>query len=233
MTDNAKEISKFDKLADQWWQPQGRLKTLHQINPLRLQFIQQHLHLPQQKIVDIGCGGGILTEALALKQADVMGIDLSPNAIKAAQKHAEQSELAIHYQVCDSQDIVSQQAGEFDAVVCMELLEHVDQPDNLIADCAQLLKPGGWLFASTLNRTPKAYFLGILTAEYLLNMLDRGTHDYAHFIKPAELAQCLRQQHMSLESLKGITYQPCEQTFRLTDDVSVNYLAAAQKLSPN
>lgn len=224
------EINKFDQLADQWWQPQGSLKTLHQINPLRLQFIHNYCpDLQNQTIVDIGCGGGILSESLALEGARVTGIDLSTQAIQAAQHHAQHSNLAIDYQTIDSHIYADQHPAQFDIVTCMELLEHVEEPDTLIADCASLLKPGGWLFASTLNRRPKSYLLGIVAAEYLLNLLPRGTHDYAHFIKPSELTQSLRHNNLQLEALKGLSYLPFSKTFQLTDDISVNYLAAAQK----
>lgn len=233
MSNDQSEIDKFDQLADEWWQPEGKLKTLHQINPLRLQFIQQYSpSLNQQAVADIGCGGGILSESLALEGAHVTGVDLSDNAIQAARQHAYLSELSIDYQVCDSHKLAAHHAGKFDIVTCMELLEHVDQPDKLIADCSHLLKPGGYLFISTLNRHPKAYWLGIVAAEYLLNMLPRGTHDYSQFIKPCELAHCLRNNDMTMECLRGITYKPCQKSFILSDDVSINYLAAAQK-KPN
>lgn len=218
------EVSKFNDLASIWWDLNGELRTLHHINPVRLSFIDEHAPLAGKKIIDIGCGGGILTESLARKSDQVTGIDASAEAIKVARAHAATENLNIDYQEITAEEFALKHPGEFDVVTCMELLEHVPDPASVIQACATLLKPGGKVFFSTLNRTLKAYAFAVLGAEYILRLLPKGTHDYAKFIKPSELAQWARPR-LSLEELKGMDYNPFSKKASLTENVSVNYLA--------
>lgn len=225
---NPDEIAKFDALAQQWWDKDGPMQPLHQINPLRLQFIQQYCTLANQDILDVGCGAGLLSEALAAQEAIVTGIDLSEQAITVAKQHAAVSELSINYQISDVATLTRQEQ-QYAIITCMEMLEHVPEPDNIIKSCSELLKPGGYLFLSTLNRNLKSYLMSIIGAEYVLRMLPIGTHDYQQFIKPSELERMCRHAQLQRVSIQGLTYKPLQQSFQLSDDVSVNYIACYQK----
>jgi 2-polyprenyl-6-hydroxyphenyl methylase/3-demethylubiquinone-9 3-methyltransferase len=225
------EISKFTRMADQWWNTEGLCKPLHAINPLRLEFITKQQAIQGQKLIDIGCGGGILTETLAQLGAQVTGIDKSTELIKVAKKHAEENHLSIEYILSDAESLAKEHSGSFDAVCCMELLEHVPDPCSLIQACSELAKPGAWVFFSTINRNPLAYLLAIIGAEYFLKLLPRGTHDYKKFIRPSELATGARQAGLLLRKFQGIHYNPLTQHYALTEDIRVNYLAAFQKQS--
>jgi 2-polyprenyl-6-hydroxyphenyl methylase / 3-demethylubiquinone-9 3-methyltransferase len=230
-TDNVhpEEIKKFGSMAERWWDSQGEFKTLHDINPLRLEFIQRFTALNNQRIVDVGCGGGILTEALARHGADATGIDLSEDLIDVADLHGLESGINVHYQRISAEELASQQPESFDHVTCMEMLEHVPNPGSIINACASLVKPGGMVFFSTLNRKPKSYLLAILAAEHLLNMLPKGTHDYKTFIKPSELCQSARSVGLALRGMVGIEYNPFTKQFSLGKDIDVNYIAAFQR----
>ncbi|MDD4914117.1 MAG: bifunctional 2-polyprenyl-6-hydroxyphenol methylase/3-demethylubiquinol 3-O-methyltransferase UbiG [Methylococcales bacterium] len=220
------EINKFGALAERWWDPQGEFKTLHQVNPLRLQFIQQFLDLKGKRIVDVGCGGGILTEALAEAGADALGIDLSEELIDIADLHGLETGISAQYQVISAEALARQMPAGFDHVTCMEMLEHVPDAQSVIQACATLVKPGGMVFFSTLNRVPKAWLLAIVAAEHLLKMLPKGTHDYKTFIRPAELSQMARNAGLELQGMTGIEYQPFAAQFKLGRDLDVNYIAA-------
>lgn len=223
------EIAKFDALAHDWWNPSGYFKPLHDINPLRLSFIQQHVAINQKSIVDIGCGGGILTESLAKLGGKVTGIDLGAKALVIARQHAESENLKINYQQTDAQTFAKQHSEQFDIITCMELLEHVPDPVAVVAACAQLTKPGGYLFFSTINRNPKAYLYAVLGAEYLLKLLPKGTHDYKKFIRPSELDAWARQVGLHTEALAGMTYHLLTRQYQLTKNIDVNYLVCCQK----
>jgi 2-polyprenyl-6-hydroxyphenyl methylase / 3-demethylubiquinone-9 3-methyltransferase len=223
------EINKFGSMAERWWDTQGEFKTLHDINPLRLEFIQRYALLDGQRIVDIGCGGGILTEELARLGADATGIDLSGNLIDVADLHGLESGINVHYQTISAEELASQQPESFDHVTCMEMLEHVPEPGSIINACATLVKPEGMVFFSTLNRKPKAYLLAILAAEHILNMLPKGTHDYKAFIKPSELCQSARACGLVLQGMVGIEYNPFTKRFSLSKDIDVNYIAAFKR----
>lgn len=223
------EVAKFDEAAARWWDREGEFKPLHDINPLRLRFIQDRVSLHGKRVVDIGCGGGILTESLRLQGADVVGIDAGEGPLKVAKLHLFESGLDIDYRHCTAEELAASEPNSFDVVTCMEMLEHVPDPASVISACATLVKPGGRLFFSTINRNPKAYLLAVIGAEYLLNMLPKGTHDYSKFIKPSELDRWLRAAGLDLGELKGITYHPLTRHFKVTNDIDVNYLAYAQK----
>ena len=223
------EIQKFGSQAERWWDPQGEFKTLHEVNPLRLQFIQQYADLQGKRVVDVGCGGGILTEALVGAGAEALGIDLSEELIDIADLHGLETGVSASYQKISAEALAEQQAETFDHVVCMEMLEHVPDPAAIIKACAQLVKPGGMVFFSTLNRVPKAYLLAIVAAEHLLKMVPKGTHDYKTFIKPAELSRMARHVGLELQALIGIEYQPFSKRFYLGKDVEVNYIAAFRR----
>ncbi len=225
------ELAKFTAMAEDWWDPNGSCKPLHQLNPLRLAFIQQQTEIHGKSIVDVGCGGGILSEGLARLGAQVTGIDLAEEVIEVAIKHAQNNQLTINYQYQDVETLAARQPQSFDVVTCMEMLEHVPDPTAIIQACAQLVKPGGLIFFSTLNRTLKAYALAIVGAEYLLQMLPKGTHEYAKFIRPSELDAAARAYHLQLITMTGISYNPFTQAFRLCADVSVNYLCCYRNMS--
>ncbi|HTT07778.1 MAG TPA: bifunctional 2-polyprenyl-6-hydroxyphenol methylase/3-demethylubiquinol 3-O-methyltransferase UbiG [Gammaproteobacteria bacterium] len=220
------EIDKFAALSPGWWDDNGPFKTLHAINPVRLRFIEQHCPLAGKKVLDVGCGGGILSETMARAGAAVTGLDAAESAIAAAGTHATQSGLRIDYRCALLENVTNEYAGQFDVISCMELLEHVPDPARLVADCASVLRPGGWAFFSTLNRTARAYFLAVLGGEYLLNLLPHGTHDYRKFIRPSELARWARANHLELKALAGQDYNPFSNTAALSHDVGINYLAA-------
>lgn len=230
-TDNVHlhEINKFGSMAERWWDTQGEFKTLHDINPLRIQFIQNYAVIADKRIVDVGCGGGILTEGLAKQGADVLGIDLSKELIDIADLHGLESGVNAHYQKISAEALAQQQPEGFDHVTCMEMLEHVPDPGSIISACATLVKPGGMVFFSTLNRKPKAYLLAILAAEHVLQMLPKGTHDYKTFIKPSELSQSARAAGLELQGMVGIEYNPFSKRFSLGKDIDVNYIAAFKR----
>lgn len=222
-TINAEEINKFAQHATQWWDVDGPLKTLHDINGTRLEFINRHAALRDLTVLDIGCGGGILCEAMARSGAKVTGIDAECDAIQTAQEHAKNSELIIEY-FCSPVETYQSQC--FDVITCMEMLEHVEHPEMVLEHCKRLLKPGGFLFLSTISRTIKAYASAIIAAEYVLNLLPRQTHDYAKFIKPSELLAMARSFDFNLIEMKGMSYNPVLRTAALVEDVKVNYLLA-------
>jgi 2-polyprenyl-6-hydroxyphenyl methylase / 3-demethylubiquinone-9 3-methyltransferase len=224
------EIAKFSAMAEEWWNPYGKCKPLHDINPLRFEFIKRHIDLHDKRILDIGCGGGILTESLAEEGAKTIGIDLSEEALHVAQLHAKERELCINYILTSAEDFTKEQQASFDIITCMELLEHVPDPESLIHACTKLVKPGGQVFFSTINRNPKAFLYAILGAEYLLRLLPRGTHEYAKFLRPSELEQMARKVGLQLIDLQGITYHPIAKEYRLSHNVAVNYLACCIKL---
>ncbi len=224
------EVAKFDALADSWWDPEGQSKPLHQINPLRLQFIKDRTVLKAAKIVDVGCGGGILTESLALSGADATGIDMGELPLEIAHLHALEAGLTIDYQQTTAEAMAANHPAEFDAVTCMEMLEHVPDPQAIIEACAQMVKPGGDVYFSTLNRNPKAWLLAIVGAEYIANMLPKGTHDYRRFIKPSELARACREAGLTVSAIAGISYNPLTRKYALTRDVDVNYLMHCRRL---
>lgn len=223
------ELDKFSQLAHKWWDPESEFKPLHQINPLRLQFIQRHLTLSGARVIDVGCGGGILAESLAKAGASVCAIDLSKRALQIAQLHALESDVTVDYRCLSVEEMADEASGQFAGVMCMELLEHVPDPASMVTHCAQLLKPGGWAFFSTLNRNARAYLEAIIGAEYLLRLLPRGTHDYARFIKPSELGQKARAVGLLPKSLEGIRYNPLTHRYSLSPCTDVNYLIACQK----
>lgn len=221
---NPSEIEKFNAIANTWWDSDGPCKTLHDINPVRLEFIQQHTDVKDKQILDIGCGGGILTESLAKAGAHLTGLDQATQVITIAKQHAKQQKLAIDYQVASLEDYATIHPHQFDIVTCMELLEHVPNPAELIKACQQAVKPNGYVFFSTLNRTPKAYLYAILGAEYLLKLLPKHTHDYRQFIKPSELHRNLRAQQLQCLALQGFSYNPITRQAYLCRDIQVNYL---------
>lgn len=223
------EINKFGSMAERWWDVQGEFKTLHDINPLRLEFIQRYADIEGKRIVDVGCGGGILTEALARHGADAMGIDLSADLVDVADLHGLESGVNAHYRKISAEDLAEQQAAGFDHVTCMEMLEHVPDPGAIISACAKLVKPGGMVFFSTLNRQPKAYLLAIVAAEQVLQMLPKGTHSFKTFIKPSELSQAARSAGLELQGMVGIEYNPFTKRFSLGKDIKVNYIAAFKR----
>jgi 2-polyprenyl-6-hydroxyphenyl methylase / 3-demethylubiquinone-9 3-methyltransferase len=221
---DAAEIAKFEKLASRWWDRNSEFKPLHDINPLRMGFIDGKVNLVGKAVLDIGCGGGILSEALARRGANVTGIDMGAAPLAVAKLHLLESKLSIHYEQAPAEAYAEQHAGRFDVVTCLEMLEHVPDPAAIVAACKRLLKPGGDLFVSTINRNPKAWLMAVVGAEYVMKMLPRGTHDYRKFIKPSELAAWARQQGFNLGELKGMTYNPLTKIYKLGSDVDVNYL---------
>ncbi len=223
------EIHKFGSQAERWWDPNGEFKTLHQVNPLRLQFIQQYADLQGKRVVDVGCGGGILTEGLVKAGADALGINLSEELIDIADLHGLETGVSAQYQKISAESLAEQQPAAFDHVTCMEMLEHVPVPASIIRACATLVKLGGMVFFSTLNRVPKAYLLAILAAEHLLKMVPKGTHEYKTFIKPSELSQSSRNAGLELQGMIGIEYNPFSKQFRLGKDIDVNYIAAFRR----
>ncbi len=223
------EIEKFGAQAERWWDPQGEFKTLHDVNPLRIRFIQDYADLQGKRIVDVGCGGGILTEGLAKLGADALGIDLSEDLIDIADLHGLESGVKASYKKISAEALAEQDPEGFDHVTCMEMLEHVPDPGSIIAACAKMVKPGGMVFFSTLNRVPKAYLLAIVAAEHVLKMVPKGTHEYKTFIKPSELSQTARQAGLDLQGMVGIEYNPFNKRFRLGKDIDVNYIAAFKR----
>jgi 2-polyprenyl-6-hydroxyphenyl methylase/3-demethylubiquinone-9 3-methyltransferase len=219
------EIKKFDDVAQIWWDLKGEMGTLHTINPLRMKFITDVLDLSGKKVLDVGCGGGILTEALAKSGAQAVGIDLSKDSIAAAKMHAAQQGLNIDYRYENIEDTASKQAGQFDAITCMEMLEHVPEPKKIIAACSRLLKPGGHAFFSTINRTPKAFLFVIIGGEYILRLLPRGTHTYKKLIRPAELKQWSHESGLEFRRLSSLIYNPFTGKFKVVEKEDNNYFA--------
>ena len=218
------EIAKFETLAARWWDTNSEFKPLHDINPLRLRYIDEHAAIPGKKILDVGCGGGILSESMARMGASVTGIDMGKAPLSVAKLHALESGLEIDYQHITAEQLAAQQAGTYDIVTCMEMLEHVPDPASVICACARLVKPGGAVFFSTINRNAKAWLLAVVGAEYILNMLPKGTHDYNKFIKPSELDRSARQCELHVHDIIGMTYNPLTKTYQLGRDVDVNYM---------
>ena len=221
---DAAELNKFSELAHKWWDKTSEFKPLHEINPLRLNYIDNVASLKDKAVLDVGCGGGILSESMAEKGAKVTGIDLGKKALKVAQLHSLDSGVTVDYQLIAVEQLAEQQPASFDVVTCLEMLEHVPDPASVVVACAKLVKPGGHVFFSTINRNPKAYLFAVIGAEYVLNMLPRGTHDYAKFIKPSELASWMRSADLSLVGQTGMSYNPLTKHYWLDSDVSVNYL---------
>ena len=226
------EIAKFEALAAKWWDMDSEFKPLHQINPLRLNWIDERVSLSGKRVLDVGCGGGILAESMAKRGANVLGIDMGQAPLAVAQLHAEQQQVqGIEYRQVPVEQLAQEQPHSFDVVTCMEMLEHVPDPASIIRACQQLVKPDGHVFFSTINRNPKSYLFAVLGAEYLLKLLPRGTHQYEKFIRPAELEQWLRQAGLRLKELAGLQYNPITHKVYLNTDVSVNYLAHVTKES--
>ncbi len=223
------ELDKFSELAHRWWDPQSEFKPLHEINPLRLDYIDNLVKLQQKQILDVGCGGGILAESMAARGAVVTGIDLADKPLKVAELHLIESGQNVTYRNISAEDLAAERPASFDAVTCMEMLEHVPDPASIVAACATLVKPGGHVFFSTINRNPKAYLFAVIGAEYVLRLLPRGTHDYARFIKPSELAALCRRAQLTVGGLTGMTYNPFTQRYALGADASVNYILHTSK----
>ncbi len=219
------EIGKFEELASRWWDPASEFKTLHDINPLRLDYIERTAGLAGQEVLDVGCGGGLLAEGMAARGARVLGIDMGEMNLRVAELHTLESGVAVDYRRLPAEALAAERPASFDLVTCMELLEHVPHPASVVDACARLVRPGGKVFFSTLNRNPKAYLLAILGAEYLLGMLPKGTHDFSRFIRPAELDRWVRAAGLRTVDMTGLAYNPLSRTYRLDpDDVTVNYL---------
>ncbi len=223
------EISKFEELASRWWDPHSEFKPLHDINPLRLDFIDQRAMLAGKNVVDVGCGGGILSESMAQRGANVTGIDMGEAPLSVARLHQLESGVKVDYRQITAEELAAERPQAYDVVTCLEMLEHVPDPASVIRACAELVKPDGHVFFSTINRNPKAWMFAIVGAEYLLKLLPKGTHDYSKFIKPSELENWIRQADLSLRELTGMSYNPLSQTYSLGHDVSVNYLMYCQK----
>ncbi len=218
------ELQKFGDIAHKWWDKNSEFKPLHEINPLRLNWIDMLAALKGKRVLDVGCGGGILSESMFFKGADVTGIDLGEKALGVAKLHQLESGAKVNYQYISVEQLAEEQAASFDVVTCMEMLEHVPDPAAIVAACARLVKPGGSVFFSTINRNPKSYLFAVIGAEYILNMLPKGTHDYAKFIKPSELSSWARQADLNVASMCGMSYNPITQHYSVGDDVSVNYI---------
>jgi 2-polyprenyl-6-hydroxyphenyl methylase / 3-demethylubiquinone-9 3-methyltransferase len=232
MTLNAdpQELAKFSDLAHRWWDTESEFRPLHQINPLRLEWIDKLSRVSGKRALDVGCGGGILSDAMARKGANVLGIDLSSKALKVAQLHAmEAGTPSVEYREIAAEALADEMPGHFDTVTCMEMLEHVPDPSSVVAACAKLAKPGGWLFFSTLNRNPKSFLFAIIGAEYVLNLLPKGTHEYAKFIRPSELANACRAAGLTMQASRGMEYNPLTRRYWLSDNTSVNYMFACRK----
>lgn len=232
MTVNAdpQELAKFSDLAHRWWDTESEFRPLHQINPLRLEWIDQQVRLAGKQALDVGCGGGILADAMARKGAKVLGIDLATKALKVAQLHAmEAGTTGVDYREVSAEALAAESPGRYDVVTCMEMLEHVPDPASVVRACAALAKPGGWVFFSTINRNPKSFLFAIVGAEYMLKLLPKGTHEYARFIKPSELAAACREAGLALQGSRGLEYNPLTRRYWLSADTSVNYMLACRK----
>jgi len=225
------EIAKFEALANRWWDKESEFKPLHDINPLRLNYVDERACLPGKKVLDVGCGGGILSEGMAQRGAHVKGIDMGEAPLAVARLHGLESGLSVDYEQITIEELAEREAGSYDVVTCLEMLEHVPDPQSILFACQKLLKPGGELFLSTINRNPKSYLFAIVGAEYVLKMLPKGTHEYKKFIKPSELANYLRHAGLEFKDLTGMSYNPLIKEYKLGDDVDVNYLMHASKPS--
>ena len=223
------ELEKFSQLAHSWWDPESEFKPLHDINPLRLDYIDRIADLHGKSVVDVGCGGGILSEAMAVTGAKVTGIDLAEKPLKVAELHLLESGVQVEYMKISAEELARQRPQQYDVVTCMELLEHVPDPAATVRACADLVKPGGWVFFATINRNPKSYLFAVIGAEYVLRLLPRGTHDYAKFIKPSELSSMCRRAELSVAGVIGMTYNPLTRHYALGRDADVNYILHAQK----
>ena len=223
------ELAKFSELAHKWWDKTSEFRPLHEINPLRLTWINHLAPLKGKTVVDVGCGGGILAESMAEKGADVLGVDLADKSLKVAQLHSLESGVPVNYRNISVENLAQELPAHFEIVTCMEMLEHVPDPASIIRACADLVQAGGYVFFSTLNRNPKSYLFAVLGAEYVLNLLPKGTHDYTRFITPAELARMIRAAGLEVVELKGLSYNPLSKIYRLGDNTDVNYLVAARK----
>jgi 2-polyprenyl-6-hydroxyphenyl methylase / 3-demethylubiquinone-9 3-methyltransferase len=230
MNADPQEIAKFSDLAHRWWDPESEFRPLHQINPLRLDWIETHQRVAGKRVLDVGCGGGILSDAMARRGADVLGIDLSSKALKVAQLHAmEAATPSVEYREVAVEALAQEGPAQFDMITCMEMLEHVPDPSSIVAACATLVKPGGWLFFSTLNRNAKSFLFAIVGAEHVLKLLPKGTHEYAKFIRPSELAQWCRSSGLELTDTRGMEYNPITRRYWLSGDTSVNYMIACRR----
>ncbi len=224
------ELAKFSELAHRWWDPESEFRPLHQINPLRLDWIQSLVPLQGKEVVDIGCGGGILTDAMARNGANALGADLATKSLKVAQLHALEAQTPnVRYQEISAEALAAERPASFDVVTCMEMLEHVPDPSSIVRACATMVKPGGWVFFSTLNRNAKSFLFAIVGAEYVLNLLPRGTHEYAKFIRPSELARDCREAGLEWNQTRGMQYNPLTRRYWMSQDTSVNYLVATQR----
>ena len=220
------ELEKFSQLAHRWWDPNSAFKPLHEINPLRLDYIDRLASLAGKTVLDVGCGGGILSESMAGRGAQVTGIDLGDRALKVAKLHLLETGKHVNYRKVAVEDLAKEQPRHYDVITCLEMLEHVPNPSSIVHACAELAKPGGWIFFSTINRNPKSYLFAVIGAEYVLNLLPRGTHDYAKFIKPSELARMAREAGLNVEEIIGMTYNPITKVYALGPDSDVNYIMA-------
>jgi len=223
------ELAKFDSLASRWWDAEGEFRSLHDINPLRLDWIRQHVELPGRKVVDIGCGGGILAESLAATGASVTGIDMAEGPLAVARLHQHESGAEVDYRKSTAEELAASEAGTYDVVTCLEMLEHVPDPSAVIRSCAELLKPGGSVFFSTINRNPKSFLFAIVGAEYVLKLIPDGTHDYSKFIRPSELESWARDAGLQLRSSIGMHYNPLTKEYSLGSNIDVNYLMYFQR----
>ena len=228
---DASELAKFSALASRWWDPNSEFRPLHEINPLRLNWIDQRAKLNGKKVLDVGCGGGILAESMAVRGAEVTGIDLADKSLKVAELHSLESGVKVTYKHVATEDYAKQEPGTYDVVTCMEMLEHVPDPSAVVKACADLCKPGGWLFFSTINRNPQSFLFAIIGAEYVLQLLPKGTHSYEKFIKPSELSSYCRDSGLSVNDIIGLTYNPLTRIYRLERDTKVNYMIACQKIA--
>ena len=226
------ELAKFSELAHRWWDPESEFRPLHQINPLRLEWIHGLCNLQGKRVLDVGCGGGILADSMARKGADVLGIDLAAKALRVAQLHALEAQTTnVQYREVSVEALAKEQPASFDSVTCMEMLEHVPDPASVVRACSELVKPGGWVFFSTINRNAKAFMLAIVGAEYVLNMLPRGTHEYVKMIRPSELASSCRRAGLEIQHTRGLEYNPMTRRYWLSADTSVNYLFATRRIA--
>jgi 2-polyprenyl-6-hydroxyphenyl methylase/3-demethylubiquinone-9 3-methyltransferase len=226
------EIAKFASLADQWWDPRGAFKTLHDINPLRVDYLQSRIPLEGCRVLDVGCGGGLLCEALAALGANVSGLDLAEENLIAARQHAAQTGLSIEYLNADVAELAERQAATFDVVTCLEVLEHAAKPETVLGACARIVRPGGSVFFSTINRNLKSFLLAIVGAEYVLRMVPKGTHEYAKLVRPSEVARWCRRAGLLVKDFSGLHYNPLTRTYRLGGNVDVNYFGHAQRPGP-